>query len=121
MPIKFGDDMMVRQVKMIRKLPTQVVDRVLAVTEAATSDPRARDEFLVTLRREVSQLQLMVDELGVPLATLALGWCLHEPLVAAVITGASRPEQVRSNLAAAELELSEELLGRVRGIVEGGA
>ena len=44
----------------------QAIDRVLTITEAAAPDARTRDEFLVTLRQEVSRLQLMADELGVP-------------------------------------------------------
>lgn len=42
------------------------VERLLAVTEPAAEDARARDEFLVSLRNEVSRLQLAVDEDATP-------------------------------------------------------
>ncbi|MBB4717133.1 aryl-alcohol dehydrogenase-like predicted oxidoreductase [Streptomyces luteogriseus] len=43
------------------------------------------------------------------MATLALAWVLRRGEVASAITGASRPEQVRSNAAASPVELSEDL------------
>ncbi len=61
----------------------------------------------------VEALQTVAREAGVPLATLSLAWCLRQPSVASVVTGASRPEQVRANLAAAELDLEPALLERI--------
>jgi voltage-dependent potassium channel beta subunit len=42
-------------------------------------------------------------ELGVDPAPLAIAWCLRNPDVSTVILGASRPEQLRQNLAAPDL------------------
>jgi aryl-alcohol dehydrogenase-like predicted oxidoreductase len=47
---------------------------------------------------------------GVTPSQLALAWVLREPNVAAAIVGASRPEQVRENAAAAGLSLSPDTL-----------
>ncbi|RMG16099.1 MAG: aldo/keto reductase [Planctomycetota bacterium] len=52
-------------------------------------------------------------ELGVAPATLALAWCLRDENVASVITGATQTAQVRENVAAADLELSDEVLARI--------
>ncbi len=48
----------------------------------------------------VRQLGKLADELGVSLAHMALAWCLKNPNVSTVITGASRVEQVRENMKA---------------------
>ncbi len=40
---------------------------------------------------------------GVDMAQWALGWCLRDPVVTAVIPGCKSPEQVKANAAAAEL------------------
>ena len=44
-------------------------------------------------------------QLGITVSQLALAWVLREENVASAIVGASRPEQVRENAAAAEVDL----------------
>lgn len=44
-------------------------------------------------------LQPIADKLGITRAQMALAWCLKNENVSAVITGASRPEQVVENCA----------------------
>jgi aryl-alcohol dehydrogenase-like predicted oxidoreductase len=56
----------------------------------------------------VQQLRPIAEGLGVTMAQLALAWLLHEPNVASVIVGASRPEQVRANAAASGVDLDED-------------
>jgi aryl-alcohol dehydrogenase-like predicted oxidoreductase len=56
----------------------------------------------------VQRLRPIADEAGVTLSQLALAWVLHRPNVSAVIVGASRPEQVRENVAAADVKLTRE-------------
>jgi len=57
-----------------------------------------------TLER-VQRFVALAHERGVEPARLALAWVLRRPEVSAAIVGASRPEQVRANAAAADLEL----------------
>jgi aryl-alcohol dehydrogenase-like predicted oxidoreductase len=45
---------------------------------------------------------------GVPTAHVAYAWLFAKPEVSSVIVGASRPEQLADNLAAADLSLTEE-------------
>jgi aryl-alcohol dehydrogenase-like predicted oxidoreductase len=47
---------------------------------------------------------------GLTMPQLALAWVLRRPNVAAAIVGATRPEQVRENVAAAGVELSGDTL-----------
>jgi voltage-dependent potassium channel beta subunit len=50
----------------------------------------------------VAALQPLADEMGASLAQFALAWCLQNPYVSTVITGASRVEQVHENMKAVE-------------------
>jgi aryl-alcohol dehydrogenase-like predicted oxidoreductase len=54
----------------------------------------------------VQRLRPIADEAGVTLSQLALAWVLQRPNVSAVIVGATRPEQVHENAAAADVKLS---------------
>ena len=65
----------------------------------------------------MQQLQTIADEHGITLAQLAIAWVLREPNVASAIVGASRPEQVEDNAAAAGVELDESTLARIDEIL----
>ncbi|MGA0586160.1 potassium channel beta subunit family protein [Dyella sp. KRB-257] len=65
-----------------------------------------REELLDPRQGRVARaqrLQPLADELGVPMAQLALAWCLGNPHVSTVLLGASRLEQLAQNLGALEL------------------
>jgi voltage-dependent potassium channel beta subunit len=49
------------------------------------------------------QLKVLADELGCDMGQLALAWCVRNPHVSTVITGASTVEQLRSNLGALDI------------------
>lgn len=68
---------------------------------------------------KVKQLKPIADELGCSLAQLALAWCLTNPHVSTVITGASRAEQVRENMQALDVvpRLAPEVLARIEQVV----
>ncbi len=59
--------------------------------------PEGRDQI-----EKVRRLMEVADKLGVSVAQLAIAWCLKNPHVSSVITGASRPEQVKENMQALE-------------------
>ncbi|HLE52153.1 MAG TPA: aldo/keto reductase [Anaerolineales bacterium] len=66
------------------------------------------------------ELKSLAAELGCSLAQLALAWCLNNPHVSTVITGASRPEQVIENMAALDMVpgLTEEVMARIDLILD---
>ena len=70
---------------------------------------------------KVKQLAKVAGELGVTLPKLALAWCLKNPNVSTVITGASKPEQVRENMKAGEVvdQLDDGVMKRIESILEG--
>jgi aryl-alcohol dehydrogenase-like predicted oxidoreductase len=61
----------------------------------------------------VQKLQPLADEAGLSMAQLAIAWVLQNPNVASAIIGASRPEQVESNVAAAGVTLEPALLKKI--------
>jgi voltage-dependent potassium channel beta subunit len=67
----------------------------------------------------VRRLSTVADDLGCTLAQLAIAWCVRNPRVSTVITGASRVEQVHENLAALDIvdRLDGEVLARVDAAV----
>ena len=69
----------------------------------------------------VVRLGDIAKELGCSTAQLALAWCLRNPRVSTVITGASRVSQVEENLKAVDVvsKLTPALLERIDGIVAG--
>lgn len=65
----------------------------------------------------VEKLSDVADRLGVPLAVLALAWILRLPQISSVITGASKPEQLESNLAASGFKIPADALDEIEKIL----
>ncbi len=67
----------------------------------------------------VGELAAVAGDLGCTLAQLALAWCLKNPNVSTVITGASRPQQVHENMRAAEVadKLDAAVIHRIDAIL----
>jgi aryl-alcohol dehydrogenase-like predicted oxidoreductase len=82
--------------------------------DSRASSPQMRRFIGTYLRRDtlerVQRFVAVAEQRGVPPARLALAWVLREPGVAAAIVGASRPEQVFENAAAAGLKLDGDTL-----------
>jgi len=68
---------------------------------------------------QVRSLAPIAADLGCTLAQLALAWCLKNPHVTTVITGASRASQVVENMRCLEVvpKLDAEIMARIDGIV----
>ena len=69
---------------------------------------------------KVKQLTPIAEDLGCTMAQLAIAWCLANPNVSTVITGASRAEQVTENMKAMEVyeKLTPEVLDRIEEIID---
>jgi aryl-alcohol dehydrogenase-like predicted oxidoreductase len=74
-----------------------------------------RDEVL----EKVQQLKPIADEAGLTMAQLAIAWVLTNPNVSSAIVGATRPEQVRDNAAAAGKKLDADLLKKIDAVLAG--
>jgi myo-inositol catabolism protein IolS len=53
----------------------------------------------------IDRIRVIADDLGRPMADLALAWLLHQRGVSSVIFGARSPAQIAANLASAQLKL----------------
>ncbi len=73
-------------------------------------DPRDNEKVRV--------LKAIADDLGCPLAQLAIAWCACNPKVSTVITGASRVEQLQENLRSLEVleRLDDEVMRRINEV-----
>jgi voltage-dependent potassium channel beta subunit len=69
--------------------------------------------------KQVRLLAPLATNLGCTMAQLALAWCLKNPNVSSVITGASRPSQVIENMKALEVvpKLGADVMSKIDGIV----
>jgi voltage-dependent potassium channel beta subunit len=69
---------------------------------------------------KVKQMTTIADELDCTMAQLALAWCLSNPHVSTVITGASRPEQVTENMQALDVvaKLDDDVMARLEEILD---
>jgi len=67
----------------------------------------------------VAQLGDVARDLGCTIGQLAIAWCLKNPRVSSVITGARNAEQVRENMQAADLALRLDLatMARIAAVV----
>ena len=64
---------------------------------------------------KAAQLEPLAKEMGATLAQFSLAWCLQNPRVSSVITGASRVDQVHENMKAMEFvdKFTPELLAAI--------
>ena len=69
----------------------------------------------------VERLQAVARSADLQLLEVAIGWLLHQPSVAAVLVGATTPEQVNANAAAASVSLSPDLLESISRASRGDA
>jgi voltage-dependent potassium channel beta subunit len=69
---------------------------------------------------KVKKLAAVAQGLGTTLPRLALAWCLKNPHVSTVTTGASKPAQVSENMKAGELvdKLDDAVLRRIEQILQ---
>jgi aryl-alcohol dehydrogenase-like predicted oxidoreductase len=63
-------------------------------------------------------LSVWAKDHGHSVLELSIAWLIAKPFVGSVIAGATKPEQVSANAAAAEWTLSPEDLGEIDAVVE---
>ena len=65
----------------------------------------------------VQLLTPLAEQLGLTMAQFALAWVLQNDNVASAIVGATKPEQISSNIAAVGVEIPEEVMNKVSEIL----
>jgi len=82
------------------------------------NDERFKETFFTEANvRRVQGLKTIADALDITRAQLALAWVLRQPGVSSVITGATKVSQIEDNMAAADVELSEEHITQIDEIL----
>ena len=102
-------------------------------TLASVDDERARMRFYSKERTEtvhdeqgcekeveeaLDRFRLICADLREPMAKVALAWVLQQPGITGVLAGARNPAQIRKNVEAADLILSEETLSLLADATE---
>ena len=64
----------------------------------------------------VEQMKPLAQAAGCSMSQFALAWVLREPNVASAIVGASRPEQLAENAAAADMDIDPDLFAKAEAI-----
>ena len=94
------------------------VDNVPHGTRAASSSAdMMEDYFTQPILDAVQRLKPLAEKSHCTLAQLALAWCLRDDVVSAVIVGATQPEQVDDNVAAADLDVDPEIFRQMDDIL----
>ncbi|MGB8648848.1 MAG: aldo/keto reductase [Anaerolineae bacterium] len=79
-------------------------------------------KYVITPERlaKVKALEPVAADLGCTIAQMALAWCLKNPHVSTVITGASRPEQVHENMKALDIvpKLTHEVMEKIDQLLD---
>ena len=65
----------------------------------------------------VQKLSTIAEDNGMTMAQLAIAWVLQNGNVASAIVGASRPEQITSNVAAAGVVLDESTMEGIDAVI----
>lgn len=75
---------------------------------------RMNDKFYA----QIDALKAVAQKLNCTLSQLALAWCLRKKPLTSCIIGASRPEQIKENVKAVEIELNAEILHEIENILD---
>jgi len=87
-------------------------------TRLAAWGPRGQAQLSDENFDQLEKLEEFATSRGHAMLDLAIGWLASQPHVASVISGATKPEQVEANVAAAEWHLSPEELAEVDRITK---
>jgi aryl-alcohol dehydrogenase-like predicted oxidoreductase len=82
-----------------------------------SNSPRSKDLLTEANFERVEALSAFSTSRGHTLLELAMSWLLSRPTVASVISGATRPEQVRANAAAGDWRLGTAELAEIDSIL----
>ncbi len=78
-----------------------------------------KEKHLSDLKIEkVKKLQVIANELNVPLPSLAIAWTIKNPHVSTTILGATKAIQLTDNLKALDVKISDETLEAIEAILD---
>jgi aryl-alcohol dehydrogenase-like predicted oxidoreductase len=102
-------------------LSGKYIDGMPAGSRATLKGYEWLKEYILTPQNleTVRKLKPIAAELNCSMAQLGLAWCLKNPNVSTVITGASRAEQVVENMKSVEVasKLDSDVIDRIEGVL----
>lgn len=66
----------------------------------------------------LNKINSICDDIGEPMANVALAWILQQPGITAVLAGARKPDQIINNARAVDLELTDAVLSSLSDATE---
>ena len=95
------------------------VDDVPADSRAAGDDAKFMQRYFTQeVLDAVQEAKTVAEEADVTLPQLALAWCLRQQFVSSVIVGATKPSHVDDNVAAADVEIDDDVIDAFDEILE---
>ena len=86
--------------------------------EGSRGDGSSSDNFSDDRIAKASQISKIAREYGYEPAALALAWAMAHPNIDAVITGATKPAHIESNLKALDVVLTAELQHKIENVLQ---
>jgi voltage-dependent potassium channel beta subunit len=84
---------------------------------AGASKDMMEDYFTQPVLDAVQKLKPLAERAGASIAQLSLAWCLRDTVVSSVIVGATKPEHVDDNVAAAGLDVDPAIFSEMDRIL----
>ena len=66
---------------------------------------------------KTEKIKEIADQLGIPMAQLALAWILREDNISSAIIGASKPSQIEMNVKASGYKIPDDILCELEKIL----
>jgi aryl-alcohol dehydrogenase-like predicted oxidoreductase len=76
-------------------------------------DPSSDNPIAIQLKKQLEEIRLIAGAGNMPVASLALNYCLQQPLIDRVLIGVDSLEQLKANIAAASGKLNQGILSEV--------
>jgi aryl-alcohol dehydrogenase-like predicted oxidoreductase len=97
---------------------TSVSDPPTGTRASGPASEMMEDYFTQPILDAVQQVVPLAKEAGVTPAQLALAWCLRKPGISSVIVGATKPQHVDDNVAAANADIDSAVFAQMDAILE---
>ncbi len=106
---------------MARGILTGKVDlaRTFPKGDGRADEPLYHPENRATVLAALKEVEALAQDVGCTLANLAVAWVLHQPGVTAALVGARTASQAEENAKAMMVELSDDVVERMRAVFEG--
>jgi len=89
----------------------------MAPDDHRRNDPNFNEPKLTRNLELVEKLKPIAGKLGITLAQLAIAWTLRWPAVTSAIVGARNPKQLQETVEAGSVELSQDIVDEIQGLL----